>query len=162
MDGTIGVGNGRILPAGPLRESLDSALKRVDAVVLIGAEDIQNIAPHIHKPVLHAQLRPDLPADFPHDAAFFAFAGIGRPEKFYQTCRDVGLNLIGTQDFPDHHAFAEMELLEIERKTLEQRAELLTTEKDWVRLSPAWQAKVKTLPVKLVFDIPELPRSYLK
>lgn len=160
IDGAIGIGNAQIIPAGPLRENLDSALKRVDAVILIG-DDTHHIARQIYKPIIHAHIRTDLSADFPNVATFLAFAGIGRPEKFYQTCHEAGLNLIGTQDFPDHHPFTELELLNLEAKTLKRHAELLTTEKDWVRLPPVWQTKVRTLPVKLVFDIPELPRSFL-
>lgn len=162
MDGAVGIGNGYILPAGPLRESLDSALERVDAVILIGNEDTQNIAQQVHKPVLHAQIRPNLSAYFTEEKVFFAFAGIGRPEKFYRTCHEAGLNLIGTEDFPDHHVFTARELVDLETRALEKHAALLTTEKDWVRLPAAWQAKVTALPIKLVFDIPELPRSYLK
>lgn len=161
LDGTTGIGNGQLIPAGPLRESLSRALKHIDAVIMVG-EDATNIAGQIHKPILHAYIRTDLPDDFPHEGKFFAFAGIGRPEKFYQTCREASLDLIGTADFADHHIFTELELLNLESKALKQHAKLLTTEKDWIRLPPNWQVKVKTLPIKMVFDIPELPRSYLK
>ncbi len=162
MDGAVGIGNGLIIPAGPLRETLHSAEKRIDGIILIGSSDVQGIGTKTYSPVMHARILPDLSDDFPKDAKFFAFAGIGRPEKFYQTCSDAELNLVGTTDFPDHHTFTENELLQLEQKAQAAEAKLLTTEKDWVRLPPTWQTKIATLPIKLVFDIPELPRSFLK
>jgi tetraacyldisaccharide 4'-kinase len=100
-------------------------------------------------------MEPDLPDDFPTAQKFFAFAGIGRPEKFYETCRKAGLNLVDTQDFPDHYFFSNEELAALQKQALAHSAQLLTTEKDWVRLPPGFQAKVTALPVKLVFDNPE-------
>jgi len=161
LDSMAGIGNGLIIPAGPLRENLAEAQKRVDAVILVGQGDTHDLARHIHKPLIHAQIHPVPADDFDKTQAYLAFAGIGRPEKFYQTCRDMKLNLAVTEDFPDHHMFSEQELHDLQQKALALNAQLLTTEKDRVRLPPPWQEKIKSLPVKLVFDIPELPKSFL-
>ena len=149
MDAAVGIGNGRILPAGPLRELLAAALKRVTAVVLIGDGDCP-LPPHIQ--AVRAHTEPDLPPDFPRDKPFLAFAGIGRPEKFYATCRAAGLTLATTRDFPDHHPFTDNEVAALLRQAEGLNARLLTTEKDWVRLPDAVRAKTQALPIRLVFD----------
>ena len=153
VDGAVGIGNGRIIPAGPLREKLSDALERVQAVVMVG-DDKTNLADDITVPVLHAYLDAVLPSGFPLSASFLAFAGIGRPEKFYETCRRTGLTLVKTRDFPDHHLFTDTDLLALEKDARDLDARLLTTEKDWVRLPPSLQNSVVTLPVKMVFSLP--------
>jgi tetraacyldisaccharide 4'-kinase len=152
IDGDVGVGNGRIIPAGPLRETLSDALDRVAGLIIVGERDRQNLAAQACIPVFRARLKPDLPAGFATTGKAIAFAGIGRPEKFYATARAVGLNLVATIDFPDHHAFTEADIAALRLKAKETGARLLTTEKDAVRLPAAFRAEVETLPVKLVFD----------
>jgi tetraacyldisaccharide 4'-kinase len=149
IDAVVGLGNGHILPAGPLRETVDTALQRVGAVAVVGEGNVGGL---VGKPVFHAHLEPALPEGFPRDEKFFAFAGIGRPEKFYDTCRRAGLNLAGTQDFSDHHAFSDNDLKALERKAGDLGARLLTTEKDWVRLPDRFQKKVAVFPVRLAFE----------
>jgi tetraacyldisaccharide 4'-kinase len=158
IDGPVGLGNGRLIPAGPLRETLGDALDRVNAVVMIG-EDRHELIPRFAKPVLQAKLCPIIPDDFPKARPFLAFAGIGRPEKFYATCRQAGLMLSETRDFPDHHPFKESELQSLSRDAKAWGMQLLTTEKDWVRLPDAFRAQVAVLPVELVFDEPEAVRK---
>ena len=151
IDGATGLGNGHVMPAGPLREPLEDALKRVTAVVLAGAIDVQNIASRIRCPIFHAAIRPDLSDHFPHAQKFFAFAGIGRPEKFYATCREAGLTLTGTKDFPDHHVFTGSDIARLRRQAKSLEARLLTTEKDWVRLPQEFRDEVTVLPIRFEF-----------
>lgn len=154
LDGAYGLGNGRIMPAGPLREPLQEALRRVDGVILIG-DDAQNLATQLgDKPVFRALLRPEAEG-LNVEEKYFAFAGIGRPEKFYATCRGLGLQLAATRSFPDHHRFTAQELVGLAQKALEQQAQLLTTTKDAARLSPAWRERVQVLPVTLHFEAPQ-------
>ena len=160
-DGATGIGNGHIIPAGPLREKLADALQRVQAVVMVG-EDQTELAAQLNKPILQAYIDPVLPAGFPLGASFLAFAGIGRPEKFYETCRKAGLTLAETRDFPDHHIFTAAELSDLQNRATKLNARLLTTEKDWVRLPPALQGRVETLPVHLAFSIPAAVREILR
>lgn len=155
IDAAAGLGNGRLIPAGPLREPLQEALRKVKAVVLIGnskpAEEelLRTLVTPV--PIFRASLKPALPPDFPRDRAFFAFAGIGRPEKFYATCRAVGLKLVGTRDFPDHHPFTAQEGAELAAQARVHDAQLLTTTKDWVRLPDDLKPEVAVLPVELAF-----------
>jgi tetraacyldisaccharide 4'-kinase len=151
IDGETGLGNGMLIPAGPLRETLADALKRVDAVVMIG-EDKQYLASVINKPVLRAALQHRLPDGFPSDHDFFAFAGIGRPEKFYASCRAAGLNIVSTLDFPDHYMFSAKELADMADHTRMRYLTLITTAKDAARLPPAFREEVVVLPVELVFE----------
>ncbi|MDX2027525.1 MAG: tetraacyldisaccharide 4'-kinase [Alphaproteobacteria bacterium] len=154
IDAAVGLGNECIIPAGPLRETLDAALKRVTAIVLVGERDETNLMPRLTKPILHARLQAMLPENFPRSEKFLAFAGIGRPEKFYQACRQAGLTLVGTWDFPDHHTFSAREMESLKSAAKDLGARLLTTEKDAVRLLPELRSHVSTLPIQLVFGDP--------
>lgn len=151
IDGETGLGNGCLIPAGPLRETLADALKRVDAVVLIG-EDTRDIEQRLTKPVWRASLQPRLPDDFPRGLDYFAFAGIGHPEKFYASCREAGLNVVSTLDFPDHHPFSKKELADLAEHARVRKERLITTAKDWARLPAGFRAEVDVLPVELVFE----------
>ena len=152
IDSEAGIGNGMLLPAGPLRETFCGAMHRATAVVLIGGRDPHRLASRVECPLLCAKYEPRLPDGFPREAKFFAFAGIARPEKFYQTCRDSGLRLAATRDFADHHAFNAAELAMLAQDAQNFGARLLTTEKDWVRLPPDFRAQVMVLPVTLAFE----------
>lgn len=152
MDGESGLGNGLIIPAGPLRENFDDLLHRITAVIMIGKNNDPSWTRKILCPLLHAHWQPRLPADFPTSQNFLAFAGIARPSKFYDTCRQSGLRLVGHENFADHHFFTFHELFCLQERAAKLDAKLLTTEKDWVRLSPKWQKKITAFPVSLVFD----------
>lgn len=151
IDGDVGIGNGRLIPAGPLREPLDEALKRTTAVVLMGA-DRQKIASRVEVPVFRAHLEPQLQQGFPRLGRFVAFAGIGRPEKFFATAQGLGLDIASARQYPDHYAYtqADIDALRLEAEVLGAR--LLTTEKDAVRLPADFRSEVIVLPVRLVFD----------
>ena len=151
IDGAVGIGNSQIIPAGPLRETLGDALQRVNAAVMIG-EDATGLTPRLTKPVLRAHLEPRLPADFPRGKEFFAFAGIGRPEKFYASCRAIGLNIVSTYDFPDHYMFTQKDLSAFAEHARVRKLQLITTEKDWVRLPLNFRNQVAVFPVELVFE----------
>jgi len=149
IDGGYGIGNGRVMPAGPLREPVAPALKRASAVVLIGAKastlELRDV------PVLAARLVPQGGSEF-NGRPVFAFAGIGRPAKFFASLRELGAELVWTRDFPDHHPYGESELVTLEAAAQAKNAALVTTEKDWVRLPPRWRDKIRMLKVALRWD----------
>jgi len=156
IDGETGVGNGELIPAGPLRETLADALKRVDAVIMIG-DDRSGIFSHLSSagktlPVLRSFLRPCLPEGFPRGGKFFAFAGIARPEKFYATCREAGLDVVRTRDFPDHHMFRAEELAELAGQARRGNLNLITTEKDAQRIPREFRSQISVLPVEISFE----------
>lgn len=155
VDRAVGFGNGRLIPAGPLREPLAQGLARSDAVVLMGEGGPwpAGIAPVPERPVIEARLEPDpeaLKALGP--GRWVAFAGIGRPEKFFATARAAGLALAATRAFPDHHVFTDEEIAALTADAARLDARLITTEKDAVRVPAAMRARVRTLPVIARFD----------
>jgi tetraacyldisaccharide 4'-kinase len=149
VDGGAGLGNGRVFPAGPLREPVEWGLARADAIVMIG-DDATGFASRFAKglPVLHARLEP-LSRDLA-GAKIFAFAGIGRPQKFFSTLRELGCTLAQTREFADHHPYARGEIEAILRDAAALGATPVTTEKDLVRIPADLRAAVATLPVRLV------------
>ncbi len=150
IDGAAGIGNGRVIPAGPLREPLAAAAARCQAAVLIGADD-HGVAGMLGIPVLRAHLEspPDLAGQ-----RVFAFAGIGRPEKFFATLRAAGAEVAGTRGFADHHGFSEREFAAVLAEAARLDAAPITTPKDAARLTPAQRAHVLVAPVLLVWDDP--------
>jgi tetraacyldisaccharide 4'-kinase len=149
IDGGYGFGNHRVMPAGPLRERLSSGLQRADAAVVIGTDatgalnGVQNYCP-VHK----AHLTP-----YPDDAIagkrVLAFAGIGRPEKFYATLRQFGCTVAATRDFPDHHPFTPEQIIQLCEDAAALDAVPVTTEKDHVRLHDDAKVMVHALRVEL-------------
>lgn len=150
VDGQYGLGNGRVIPAGPLREPAAEGLARAQAVVLIGA-DRTGIAARGEKPVLRARLQPREAEDLA-GCKTVAFAGIGRPEKFFTTLRQIGAEVVATHAFADHHAYRETELARLLGEASERRAVTVTTEKDRVRLDQPWRTRIRALKVEIEWD----------
>ena len=156
IDGAAGFGNGRVLPAGPLREPAAAAAARCTAAVLIGDDVRGALAAIPTLPVLRAILIPDtvLPS-----VRVLAFAGIGRPDKFFQTVRQAGAVLVGAMPFPDHHAYRSGELQDLFDRAERAFATPVTTPKDAVRLSAAEREQVQIVGVRLRWeDEPALER----
>lgn len=151
FDGVLGPGNGCVVPAGPLREPLKAGLSRADMVVLMGAETqtTPDWLAGFAGPVVHASLAPSAAAP---TGLLFGFAGIGRPYKFFDGIRRAGGALIDGATFPDHHVFTPDDLAMLERHAAAQQARLITTEKDFVRLPPAFRPQALTFPVEAVFS----------
>jgi tetraacyldisaccharide 4'-kinase len=151
IDGGYGVGNGRVIPAGPLREPVGPALQRASAVVMIG-DNARGLS-FGAVPMLDARLVPFAAGDL-KGARVFAFAGIGRPAKFFSTLTELGAEIAWTRAFPDHHPYGEGELDALAAAARAKSASLITTEKDWVRLPAAWREKIRALKVELRWDDP--------
>lgn len=160
VDAGYGIGNGQVFPAGPMREPLRRGLARADAVVLMhnGAPEADAARPawlaDFEKPVLHARIEP---AGIAPDAELVAFAGLARPEKFFDTLAAMGVKLADAVPFADHHLYTDEEMVELAQLAADRGAQLITTEKDVVRLSRPWRERVAVLPVKARFsDAPAL------
>lgn len=146
FDTDQGLENSKTLPAGPLREPLDQALKKVQAIIKLGEPPLP-FDPAM--PVFKAAIEPREGVDFLNPV--IAFAGIGRPEKFFQTLEKSGANIIESISFADHHSYSEKEIVFLIEKANKAGADLYTTEKDYVRLPPSLQDQIKTMPVHMVF-----------
>lgn len=147
VDAAYGFGNGRLLPAGPLREGVASGLARADAIVLIGNAECAALA-DVARPILRATLEP-VAAEGIAGATVVAFAGIGRPEKFFTSLRALGVRLAAAHGFADHHPYRTAELAALRREAASAGALLVTTRKDWVRLPPAERGDIAVLDVAL-------------
>lgn len=161
LDARYGVGNGRLLPAGPLRESLADGLARADAVVMVGdrGNNAAVIPDNFYKPVFKAKLVPTAIDDAITDEEVVAFAGIGRPEKFFDSLLDVGCNLIKCFSYADHHVYTQQEIMEMVELAAGRGATLVTTRKDYVRLPVEAKMMVTVFDVELNFEAPrELQR----
>jgi tetraacyldisaccharide 4'-kinase len=149
VDAAYGFGNGRLIPAGPLRETVAAGLARADAIVLIGeAMATPRAFAASDLSVLHAAIEPVDAAQFA-GAPVVAFAGIGRPEKFFATLRQIGARLVSERGFPDHHRYQAHELAELRGAAAAGRARLVTTRKDWLRLAPAERVDISALDIAL-------------
>tara|TARA_R110000850_G_scaffold57406_6_gene134332 strand:- start:523 stop:1512 length:990 start_codon:yes stop_codon:yes gene_type:complete len=156
LDADYGVGNGRLLPAGPLRETLASGLERTDAVVLVGGScdsDIYNWLKEI-KPVYNSILLPQQSSDAIAGETVVAFAGIGRPEKFFDSLRQAGCELIKCFSYEDHHIYNKQEIMKMVETAAAQNAALVTTRKDYVRLSMDARMMVSVFDVEMSFEAP--------
>lgn len=156
VDAGVGIGNGLPFPAGPLRVPLERQWRHVDALVLVGegeaGERVAVLAQNRNLPVFRARLLPDLAGSGLTGRRVVAFAGIGRPEKFFATLRDVGADLVAQLGFPDHHAYRDGELAGLIAEAKRLGAGLITTEKDLVRLPAAFAERVEALAVSLAFE----------
>ncbi|HEY4076936.1 MAG TPA: tetraacyldisaccharide 4'-kinase [Rhizomicrobium sp.] len=146
VDAQTGFGNGLMLPAGPLREPVRQGLSRADAVILVGegSPDLEDFT----GPVLRAQLAAD--GGTLDGKPVFAFAGIGRPEKFIASLEQSGALLTGSCFFADHHPYDDAEIDQL--KMIAGEATLVTTEKDFVRLTTTQREGIKILKVAAKFD----------
>ena len=157
VDGATGFGNRNVFPAGPLREPVATGFARAHALVMIGA-DANAAAFGFGGPVLRADLVPTDKAAWA-GVPVVAFAGIGRPQKFFDTLAGLGAATRGTYPFADHHAYKRRQIERLLTIAKEQHAILVTTEKDFVRLPADLAAQIRTVPVELRFaDPPALLR----
>ena len=148
VDAGYGFGNCRVFPAGPLREPVEEGLMRAAAVVLIGSGEEPSVLRRANRPILRTTLDPVAGKRY-SGARVLAFAGIGRPAKFFRTLERLGATLVAARPFPDHHPYREHEIAALRRAAGRSGAVLVTTAKDWVRLPPAWRTGIAVLEVDL-------------
>ena len=156
IDGGYGFGNGRVMPAGPLREKLETGLARADAAVMIGADRFGagDIAARF-LPVANARIVPAGSFDDIAGHPVVAFAGIGRPGKFFDTLAEMDCQVLETHEFPDHHPYDSDEIMRICERAAELKATPVTTAKDAARLPPEARRMVKSLSIALEWQDPE-------
>ena len=147
-------GDGSVFPSGPMREPLKAGLARADAVVILLPADLPAPDPELVEvfadlPVFVARLEPAAP---PPPGPLVGFAGIAKPWKVERSLTAAGADLKDFAPFPDHAAFRDQDLRFLADRADQFGARLITTEKDWSRLPPAWRARVISWPVKATFE----------
>ncbi|HVJ53761.1 MAG TPA: tetraacyldisaccharide 4'-kinase [Aliidongia sp.] len=147
VDGGYGFGNGRVLPAGPLREDLRRGLARVHGAILVGDDRAGAGARLAGLPMARARLAPR------NEIAgrVLAFAGIGRPRKFFETLEAIGAELVERVGFPDHHPYGAAEIEALLARAEALRATPVTTAKDAIRLPPGLRERVAVLEIELAW-----------
>lgn len=137
VDADVGVGNGMVFPAGPLRAPLKPQLRLADAVVIVGdgvaADPLVRAAARAGRMILRARLKPTRVKAW-RKTPILAYAGIGRPAKFFATLADIGAPVAKTMAFADHHRYTESEAERLIAHAEAAGLRLVTTEKDFVRL----------------------------
>jgi tetraacyldisaccharide 4'-kinase len=153
VDGRTGFGNGRIIPAGPLREAIKPGLARADAVVLMG-EDRAGVGGFLseHSPVLRARLVPGVEAQGLRGQRVVGFAGLGDPQKFLETLIDVGAHVVAFHPFGDHYGYGPADIQPILDEAYAVNAVPVTTAKDAVRLDPDQRQQVNVLTVTAAWE----------
>jgi tetraacyldisaccharide 4'-kinase len=158
VDARRGIGNGRVVPAGPLRAPLRAQLGRADVLVLVGASDDDQVAVAARErglPVFRASLAPDAGvAAALAGARVLAFAGIGDPGKFFATLAGLDIAVAARVSFPDHHRYAPAQARMLCARAERESLILVTTEKDLARMQgdpelAALAARTRALPVTL-------------
>ena len=153
VDGGSGFGNGHVLPAGPLREPVGAGAARCQAAVLIGADETGALAQLPRGlPVLHARLAQGPELSGLAGEPVLAFAGIARPEKFFDGLQQAGVTVAARRSFPDHHPYSAGEIQDVLETARRLLATPVTTPKDAVRLPPALRHGIQVVGVRLVWD----------
>jgi tetraacyldisaccharide 4'-kinase len=146
VDASVGVGNGRTVPAGPLRAPLTPQLRRAGALLVIGegaaADPLVRAAARAGRPTVRARIRPSRQREWRKDP-ILAFAGIGHPQKFFATLAETRAPVARTLSFPDHYAYTAIDADKLLAIADADKLRLVTTEKDFVRLSGATGALAK-------------------
>ena len=155
VDGPTGFGNGRITPAGPLREPAESGLARAHAVILMGP-DPHHLEEGLakHAPVLRAHLAPGPEWRHLQGRKVVGFAGIGNPEKFFHALHAAGAQVVAFHPYSDHYGYAGADIQTILDEAFAVDALPVTTVKDAVRLSPDQRQQVNTLSVDVEWEDP--------
>lgn len=154
VDAELGFGNGRVFPAGPLREKLSDSLERADAIILMKPEPEYEISDTLREQlkgqiVIPAYLSPVEP---PPSGKLYAFAGIGRPNKFFDSLVRHGGELVEGMAFDDHYAYKTSDIESLFELASEYEAKLITTEKDHVRVPSGYRKGVTAWPVTVHFE----------
>lgn len=170
VDGERGIGNGRLIPAGPLRAPMELQLRLTDAIIVTGrraaspeGDDragalLEKLRKDFPGPVLSAVAEPAADMDWLAGANVVAYAGIGNPERFFGLLERLGAKVAARIVFADHHPYGESDAKRLLGLAEASQAALVTTEKDWVRLRAGGGAvgRLKeasaTLPIRLVLD----------
>ena len=166
VDSLRGIGNGWVVPSGPVRAPIGIQMRQLDAILKVGkgdaADQFVRKASRSGKPVLVANVMPQAAGEL-SGVSVLAYAGIADPQKFYRTLADLGCVIADRQDFPDHHHLADDEIADLLSRAEKQGLQLVTTAKDSIRLAGSHgqaaelSKRSKTVEIDMIFDDPKAP-----
>ena len=151
VDGKNGIGNGRLLPSGALRETISSAIKRASFFIIVN-KDETNFFEKINnkKEIINASIREEN-KNFGKDR-YIAFCGLGKPQKFFDSLKKTNYNVIKEIVFEDHYYYKDKDLKQILDIAEKNNAKVITTEKDFVKLPNNYKGKVEILKINVMFE----------
>ena len=154
FNGSQGIGNGHIMPAGPLREPLSWALKNTHLAIIIEKDKngIKEILPN-NLPILEAKILIDSSVQKKlHNKSVLAFCGIGYPQKFYDFLKQMGCHISSWKPFPDHYIYSEKNIQNLINESINLDALLVTTQKDYIKIAKKYQNKIFSFPIDMKFS----------
>ena len=157
INATQEFGNKRVMPSGPLRESINRGLSRTNLIIVIGDvnDELQNITP-INIPIFRAKFEINKENKIFKGQNITAFAGIAYPEKFYQSLLEQGAKIVKEVSYPDHYIYTENDLLSLAEIANKTKSIIVTTQKDYVRIPKSYRSLVNILEGEIVFENEEL------
>ncbi len=155
-------GNRRVMPSGPLRESINRGLSRTNLVIVIGnpSKEIKKIVPD-HIPIIESKFEIKKENKSFKGQKIVAFAGIAYPEKFFNSLKVQGANIIKEISYPDHHIYNENDMLSLVETANKTQSILVSTKKDYVRIPKSYRSLVNTLEGEIIFKDEQLLREIL-
>jgi len=161
IDGSYGLGNHLLIPAGPLRDRLDISLNHTDIVLLIG-DDNNDVKKEVTEeiPIITAKM---ISKEVPDKSLqYMAFAGIGMPDKFFFHLESIGLELKRRCPFPDHHVYSDRQIKSLLNDAALAESRLITTEKDAIKIDKKYLKDITVYSADLSFDDEEYIITYFK
>ena len=153
INGEQEFGNKRVIPSGPLRESINRGLTRTNLIIVIGkiSREIKEKIPS-HIPIIYSSFAINNENKTFKGQKISAFAGIAYPEKFFNSLRDQGAKLVKEVIYPDHHIYGENDLLNLAEIANKTQSILVTTKKDFVRIPRSYRSLINTLYGEIEFE----------
>ncbi len=161
---TYGIGNGYLLPAGPLREKLE-VIKKYSAIFLVGEKKNVKLSSKLRKfndKIFYSKYVPINIKKFNRKKSYLYFCGIGNPEEFENTLNKYKFKISKKLIFPDHHNYTNKDLEKIKKIASKNKLEIITTEKDYKRLKNNNKKNIKYLEVELQIENLKMFSNFLK
>ena len=155
MDGKRGLGNGWVMPSGPLRELRTNGLLRADAVLLVDAPEASEACDLVSfdtaLPKFIVTRKPVVKQGELEGQRLYAFCGLGNPQQFFDMLRSLNADLAGARAFADHHPYSIADCRQLTADAAVRGAQLVTTAKDYVRLPEDFRGQVRVVPLEMRF-----------
>lgn len=152
IDKKILFGNGYCIPAGPLRETINQGLKKIDAIIFTGNNGMKNINIHFSKNIQSFNTTLKITKHLKtKQTSFLAFCALANPMKFYETLEKNSFKVNLTKSFPDHHEYNNEDINKLKQEANSKNLKLITTEKDYVKIHDK-ENEISVLPIEINFN----------